>query len=175
MALNSDELFRHPSKGIKHGDSIELMACNEPYSGDNFLNGKVIGEFICDDIDEYSMHYEILYNVKNSQANKLKQACLTIEEIKAYFGENNYGYGWHISDLKIYDKLKELGEFRKSFKYDKEGFLACDHPISFTCKSKQQGNKICDIKHCEILQQTYPKLTKAPQSWQYVNYVEKEN
>ena len=36
--------------------------------------------------------------------------CLTIEEVKAYLGGNN-GYNWHISDLKIYDKAKELGEF----------------------------------------------------------------
>lgn len=25
--LNSDELYRHPEQGIKHGDSIELMLC----------------------------------------------------------------------------------------------------------------------------------------------------
>lgn len=47
--LNSDELYRHPEQGIKHGNSIELMLC-ENYTKDNFLNGKVIGEFTCDRI-----------------------------------------------------------------------------------------------------------------------------
>lgn len=32
--LNSDELYRHPEQGIKHGDSIELMLC-ENYTKDN--------------------------------------------------------------------------------------------------------------------------------------------
>lgn len=52
MVLNSDELFRHPRKGIKYGDSIELM-CEDDYSADNFLNGKVIGEFMCRTIEEF--------------------------------------------------------------------------------------------------------------------------
>ena len=55
-ALNEDELFRNPTDGIKHGNSIELM-CRNDYSEDNFLNGKVIGEFICDRIEEYRAEF----------------------------------------------------------------------------------------------------------------------
>jgi predicted transcriptional regulator len=73
---------------------------------------RVIGEFSCDDIDTVRVFNDILYCEKNSQANKLGQMCLTIEEVKAYLGENN-GYNWHISDLKIYDKPRELKEFSK--------------------------------------------------------------
>lgn len=72
--------------------------------------GKVGLQFVCDDIDTVRVFNDILYCVKNSQANKLGQMCLTIEEVKAYLGDNN-GYNWHISDLVIYDKPKELGEF----------------------------------------------------------------
>ena len=41
-------------------------------------------------------------------------SCLTIEELRKYIGSGiNEFYGWNISDLVIYDKPKNLGEFRK--------------------------------------------------------------
>lgn len=104
-------LFKNPDTGkIKFDYSFELMCCKNEYTKDNFLSGKVIGEFVCDDIDTVQVFNDILYCVKNSQANKLKQMCLTIEEVKAYLGAN-HGFNWHISGLKIYDKPKDLSEF----------------------------------------------------------------
>ena len=48
----SDELYRTPEGEIKFGDSFELMAYEiGQYDENNFLNGKVIGEFVCDEID----------------------------------------------------------------------------------------------------------------------------
>ena len=46
----------------------------------------------------------------------LKQSCLTFEEIAEYIiGDKEFNfytfYGWHISDLVIYNKPKELNEF----------------------------------------------------------------
>ena len=107
--LNSDELYRHPEQGIKHGDSIELMLC-ENYTKDNFLNGKVIGEFTCDDI------YEI-DPTKTIGAGFAEDSCVSSRDIHEYLGWQT-GYGWHISDLKIYDKPKELGEFKGLCKVD---------------------------------------------------------
>ncbi len=101
QVLNSDELYRHPEQGIKHGYSIELMLC-ENYTKDNFLNGKVIGEFICDRIYE-------LAPLNHAPDDVEKQACLTREEIVNYL--KGTGYGWHISDLRIYDAARELSEF----------------------------------------------------------------
>lgn len=99
--LNSDELYRHPEQGIKHGDSIELMLC-ENYTKDNFLNGKVIGEFICDRI--YG-----LAPLNHAPDDVEQQACLTREEIVRYL--KGVGYGWHISGLKLYGEPKELVQF----------------------------------------------------------------
>lgn len=153
MVINTDELYRLPNGEIKHDWSGELMCCNGEYTRDNFLHGKVIGEFVCDDIDTVHVFSDILYCVKNSQANKLGQMCLTIEEVKAYLGEND-GYDWHITDLKIYDKPKELGEF----------FTKCNIPES-KCK-------LCD--NCYDREDYYgrhyavKKLTRPPQSWRYV-------
>ena len=64
--------------------------------------GKVIGSFVCDEIieDKHGEYADVFY----------KDGLLTLEEQKKY-GKNKPLYGWHISDLKIYNKPKELGEF----------------------------------------------------------------
>ena len=72
--------------------------------------GKVIGEFICDKVDEYTVsHYEAEYRVTHVEQ---KAMCLNQPELIQY-GKGKTLYGWHISDLKIYDKPKELSEFRR--------------------------------------------------------------
>jgi hypothetical protein len=38
------------------------------------------------------------------------KACLSWQELEDYLGDKD-GYGWHISDLVIYDKPRELIEF----------------------------------------------------------------
>ena len=65
-------------------------------------NGKVIGEFTCDRIYE-------LAPLNHAPDDVEKQACLTREEIVNYL--KGTGYGWHISDLLIYDQPRELSEF----------------------------------------------------------------
>lgn len=67
--------------------------------------GKVIGEFTCDRI-------YWLAPLNHAPEDVEQQACLTREEIVNYL--KGTGYGWHISDLKIYDKPRELREFKKS-------------------------------------------------------------
>ena len=76
-----------------------LRECQERH----FLgNGKVIGEFICDRIYE-------LAPLNHAPDDAEQQACLTQEEIARYL--KGIGYGWHISNLKIYDTPRELNEF----------------------------------------------------------------
>ena len=80
--------------------------------------GKVIGEFICDKIVKYD--YQVIacakYEVNGADVKEELRynagACLTAEEMYSYSKGKNL-YGWHISDLKIYDKPRELSEFGK--------------------------------------------------------------
>ena len=65
-------------------------------------NRKVIGEFTCDRIYE-------LAPLNHAPDDAEKQACLTREEIVNYL--KGTGYGWHITDLRIYDQPRELSEF----------------------------------------------------------------
>lgn len=67
---------------------------------------KVIGEFICDRI-EHLTEYDLLYEGHYVE----KETRVPTEELLSYKGKNDFLYGWHISDLKIYDKPKELSEF----------------------------------------------------------------
>lgn len=75
--------------------------------------GKVIGSFVCDGIYNIEPHddgYGVnQYTFVGADYDDCKTG-LSFEELKEYLGKN-IGYAWHISDLKIYDKPKELGEF----------------------------------------------------------------
>ena len=67
-------------------------------------NGKVVGEFVCDTIvTDKTFGHDPLFN---------GAACMSEGEAAAYSCQSPM-YGWHISDLVIYDKPKELNEFCK--------------------------------------------------------------
>lgn len=83
---------------------------------------KVIGEFVCDRIDRLARvgfdgsGESAKYCICNSDMfvwsmdGVRENACLTQEELEKYLGGYD-GYGWHISDLVIYDTPRNLGEF----------------------------------------------------------------
>lgn len=77
--------------------------------------GKVIGEFVCDKIDEIRVvDTELMrYVTVNDKADMFisEETCLSIDALYDYLWHQK-GYGFHISGLIIYDKPKELSEFR---------------------------------------------------------------
>lgn len=89
---------------------------------------KVIGEFICNEVEEFH-EWELSPQGKFADfererlENFLTAACLSEEEVVRYRENLPYCkplYGWHISDLKIYDKpllLSELGVNRPPQSY----------------------------------------------------------
>ncbi len=161
MVLNDDELYRHPTQGIKHGDSIELMRFDgDEYSKDNFLNGKVIGEFICAETECFTADYR---SDEKQTARIAKQACLRIAELIDYQGELPCLYGWHISELVIYDKPKEI----RDFCYPTEKY--CEKEMCGGCPKDQvmglDGDYAFD---CEWQR----PIKRPPQSWCYVQDLE---
>lgn len=87
-------------------------------------NEHVIGEFVCDKVfllHPYTYdggnadlrHRKLIQTFEgSSRGNEILAAtCLTQDEMFDYIGAGNYGYGWHISGLKIYGNPKELSEF----------------------------------------------------------------
>lgn len=81
--------------------------------------GKVGMQFVCDNVEELH-EYELnpskkFYEFEKSRLDLfLKESCLSYNEVCDYRKDLPYYkplYGWNISDLKIYDKPKELGNF----------------------------------------------------------------
>ena len=110
------------SSGTLHS-AYDGLHYHKSYIGKNdgsCINGKVIGEFVCNNIDYHGLSALI---VKEDAERTLNGTYLTKEEVLNYLGYQkgtniyackNYDfYGWHISDLVIYDKPKELSEFSR--------------------------------------------------------------
>jgi len=105
------------------GGSAELFHCcnyKTAFVGGGVVgNGKVIGEFVCDRIETYDYFIEKpLDELIEGEyrhyltCSELDCTCLRATELEKYLDEKD-GYGWHISDLKIYDTPKELREFTR--------------------------------------------------------------
>ena len=85
---------------------------------------KVIGEFTCDRIYEIQKrgipeNFDYCYLSLNEWGNDdieaeikaISASCVSKEELNAYGTSVPTLYGWHISNLKIYDTPRELSEF----------------------------------------------------------------
>ncbi len=136
------------------GKAKDLFSCGD-WIYQNRM--KVIGEFVCDSINEWfylpDLHYEEygerMYYISLEDGHT---ACLTYEEFENY-GKGKTLYGWHISDLKIYDKPRELSEFR----------------TVTTCGSVIAKDMLCNTCClCSDFCTKKPKrITRPPQSWCY--------
>lgn len=107
-------------------------------------NGKVIGEFLCDEIININGAGRI-------PSDAARPTCLEPAELHQYLGAAT-GYGWHISNLKIYDTPKELIEF-----HTRKKCKSCN-------KSGYESTACIYDENCIIP----AAITKAPQSWCYV-------
>lgn len=119
-------------------------------------NGKVIGEFICDKIDEIVPDYNpVTTKFYYGYVADTEATCLSEEELQKY-GKNKSLYFWHISDLKIYDKPKELHEFKREcpkISIKRADCITC--PFEYYEPRKR-------VSSCDAY------LKRPPQSWQYV-------
>lgn len=135
---------------IEHGkvlQKVNFWENTDAYYG----FGKVIGEFVCDKIDEYTFsHYEAEYRVTHIEQ---KSMCLSHPELIQY-GKGKTLYGWHISQLKIYDKPKELKDF----------LLPCGGKICWGCN-------LLNVKEADCINRGKRYATLPPQSYMYVEEV----
>ena len=72
-------------------------------------HGKVIGEFTWDRIDRLAPANEP-YGIYDIDDDYVLQTCLENGALWDY-GHGTPLYGWHISNLRIYDEARELSEF----------------------------------------------------------------
>ena len=114
------------------------------------VGGTVIGEFTCDRIDRLAPANEP-YGIYDIDDDYVLQTCLENGALWDY-GHGTPLYGWHISDLKIYDPLKKLTEF-----YTWKKCKSCS-------KSGYESTACIYDENCMVP----VAITKAPQSWCYV-------
>ena len=124
--------------------------------------GKVVGEFTCDRIDWIThIGYTGIPNLVETRicdaatmrtspvGGLLNAACLTPKMLNDYLAWGD-GYGWHISDLRIYDAPRELSGFERPYECNE-----CDAKWATECNACHEEGKI----------------KRAPQSWCYVEEV----
>lgn len=120
------------------------------------LLGKVVGEFVCDKIDEYE--YDTWYGVDIDE-DGLLNTMLDWGEINTY-AKGEKLYGWHISDLKVYETPKDLSEFQKPLcQVDLMGY---NLEICIDCKEALFDSDTYEFCGCDR------RIKRPPQSWCYV-------
>lgn len=113
MGFFSDELYKTPKGKIKFGSSVELMAYDD-YDKNNFLSGKVVARFWCDEITKIKYGRWVgqdtfnYYGYHNEWKDLVDKSMMTQMEL--------YNYGSKllaisITRLEIFDTPKELKEF----------------------------------------------------------------
>ena len=121
---------------------------SSPFCSEVNGNGKVIGEFVCNCITGLKADNGI-----QTYYNRQNGTCLSDAEIIKYASGKKVYY-WHISDLKIYDKPNELGNFWKADK--------CPYATESGCTYKHHCFRAGQTQRCG------ETLTSPPQSWCYV-------
>lgn len=119
------------------------------------IGGKVVAEFTLNVVEDFEVcSDDFRWLVENTKC------CLTMDEVLDYCKGQDL-YGWHIDDLIIYDKPKELNEF--------------------TLPECEKSECACgNCKYLEVINTPYayetncvkPRtLTRPPQSWCYVEKI----
>ena len=132
--------------------------------------GYVVGEFVCD----YILRHCEMSNADIAE----EQGCVLREDILKYSNGKEV-FGWHISDLVIYDKPKELSEF---YTIDNEAIKKCEHRErvynnpNYTNGAWLLGSYICNKDEPNWCEKCKTKpLTKPPQSWCFVEELVGDN
>lgn len=146
-------------------DGFKSVFQEKPFLSHNahVCNGKVIGEFVCKEITITAL-WRLEGNTgrcaERTEFEKMvpQLACLSLDEIEKYAGSETRGiYCWHISDLVIYDKPKELSDFFRMCPSFDVAFGSC-----WNCNAAVG-------EECECGLDGMIPLSRPPQSWCYVD------
>lgn len=141
--------------------------------------GRVIGEFTCKKItglthvgetgswESASLHVMAPGSYYKPADELLKAACMSKEAAEKYL-KGRDGCAWHISDLKIYDKPRELDEFSRFGFFGMNGTGVCGNE---GCKHYEPSGNYMEPPTCAI-DGCY--LNRPPQSWCYVEELSNE-
>lgn len=108
----ANELIRLQDGNVVYDYGMRLCLDDREYTADNFLCKKVIGEFMCDYITTIFFDSDIRYgeDFPDRCVSSIGASCVSLQGLKKYSNGKDI-YGWHISDLVIYDEPRKLSEF----------------------------------------------------------------
>lgn len=157
------------------------------------LLGKVVAEFILNKTEEYEFElwdnetFESIGKVYYDEETREREvdvfaSCediektefvnssqLSVKDLRKYLGTGfQTCYAWHIDDLKIYNKPKELSEFYKNnYKkiIEQLEFDGCEEKH---CKYAVGNSFLGDDGYCDYSMCPKLRLKRPPQSWCYV-------
>ena len=118
--------------------------------------GKIVGEFICDNI----MGHCEMANADIAEQQSFVKRGKILE-----YSKGKEVYGWHISDLVIYAKPRELWDFIAP-----SNIGCCNEGKCRGCKYFDRGNgfNIEDDCVAKFSTDEFTPLFRPPQSWCYV-------
>ena len=128
-------------------------------------NGRVVGEFVCDRIDPMVPATEP-YGIYDVDDDFVAQTGLVNGALWDY-GKGATLYGWHISELEIYDTPKRISQFTPICRFHYEGHeclyweVLCDYQ-----KIDYNPDGLVNVALCT------KKMKRPPQSWCYVEAME---
>ena len=139
-------LVQMPDKSYRIYNGKEYGKYDKSLNFEGEANGKVLGEFVCSKITD----------LRDMGGNEFfSKSCMTYEDWQNYTNYTNHIIlAWHISNLVIYDKPKELSEFKK---------------INRDCWYANLGLAKRDCPECKNADCFF---ARPPQSWCYTEGIE---
>lgn len=142
-----------------------------------YANGKIIGEFICRGVEKFVANYKTAHIIQTEQL--ARSACIPMDKLVEYGCKSFHLYAWHISDLVMYEKPKELSEF---WLYNDELHKRFDNDEDYcawgNCETENENANDCDgenIMNCYECWRDWSgwchKVKSPPQSWCYVEEI----
>ena len=114
--------------------------------------GMIVGKFTCDKLIWVISHPTIFAGYPILHTKAIADACMTQDEAESYSDGKDL-YGWHISDMVVFDDQKPLSDFHKP----------C--PNSLLCESCGMFNQHPEPGFCG---NSALQIKRPPQSWCYV-------
>lgn len=165
---------------VNKGDTLYAVTQHNKYSlvPKGFLNGKVVGEFICDKVTRYDEQVicgGIFYSDNPDVINDSFCEETQLDNFRLLdYGKGKPLYGWHISNLKIYDKPMELSDFHKPCICPKMQYCpSCPKGYVYMSEDEEEYYRATNGQEgCETEWVCLNVVEKAPQSWRYVEVKE---
>lgn len=166
-----------PFKAYIYCTGHDGWVIKSPKAGVQKMDSRVIGEFTCKKIDrlthvgamgrnEPAKLYIETPGLEYEYADELlRAACLTEAEAEKYL-KGRDGYGWHISDLKIYDKPLPLSNFIPNCRHlEVEAGCRAYREHGWSCPDQRYDLNPDGSVNMAICQRI---VKRPPQSWCYV-------